>query len=115
MRAQLGVWNGGTVLVAVGVTLHATLVVAAGAGLILGGLALFTAALVAMQRRSLQRARWAFRWYQASAAGLAFDALMRSGFPRHSSYSAGAGFVAARIATLAVRASADRPLPRTGG
>ena len=76
MRAQLGVWNGGTVLVAVGVTLHATLIVAAGAGLILSGLALFTAALIAMQRRSLQRARWAVRWYQASAAGLAFGALL---------------------------------------
>lgn len=67
---QLAVWNAGTVLVAVGVTTAASALTDVGAILIVTGLALFAGALRAMKRRSLQRARWAVRWYEASAACL---------------------------------------------
>lgn len=68
VAAQLAVWNAGTVLVAVGVPTATTALVDAGGLLVAAGLALFGGALRAMQRRSLQRARWAVRWYQACAA-----------------------------------------------
>jgi len=58
-------------LVATGVLAAADALTDAGGVLIGAGLALFGASLVAMQRRSLQRARWAVRWYQGSAACLA--------------------------------------------
>jgi nitrite reductase (NO-forming) len=76
VRAQLAAWNGGTVLVAVGVTTQTTALTDAGGALIAAGLVLFAGALRAMQRRSLQQARWAVRWYQASAAGLGAGALV---------------------------------------
>jgi nitrite reductase (NO-forming) len=68
--AQLAVWNAGTVLVAVGVPSGVPALTDAGAVLIAAGLALFAGSMRAMERRSLQRARWAVRWYQASAASL---------------------------------------------
>jgi hypothetical protein len=68
--AQLICWNAGTVLVAVGVPTGATSVAAVGAALIAAGLVLFAVGLRDMQRRSLQRARWAVRWYYACAAFL---------------------------------------------
>jgi nitrite reductase (NO-forming) len=46
-----------------------------GGALIAAGLLLFAAALRSMERRSLQRAPWALRWYQASAACLGAGAL----------------------------------------
>jgi len=44
--------------------------------LIVAGLALFAGSMAAMQRRSLQRARWAVRWYQGSAGCLVAGALV---------------------------------------
>lgn len=73
---QAVVWNAGTVLVAVGVPAGSQPLVDVGAGLILAGLALFSYSLRAMQGRSLQQARWAVRWYQASASCLAAGALI---------------------------------------
>src|SRR4051794_1183561 len=67
MRAQLVAWNAGTVFVAIGVPTGVTWVTEAGGALVALGLVLFAAALYSMQRRSLQRARWAVRWYQACA------------------------------------------------
>jgi nitrite reductase (NO-forming) len=74
--AQLGAWNAGTILIAIGVPTATTPLVDAGGILIAAGLALFVAALVTMDRRSLQQARWALRWYQASAACLGAGALL---------------------------------------
>ncbi|HJS93260.1 MAG TPA: hypothetical protein VJ741_03280 [Solirubrobacteraceae bacterium] len=76
VRAQIGVWNGGTVLVAVGVPTRSAPLVELGAALIGAGLVLFAAALARMNRRSLQRAPWALRWYQASAVCLGVGALL---------------------------------------
>lgn len=73
---QLACWNGGTVLVAVGVPTGIAGLAAAGGGLIASGLALFAVALRRMERRSLQRAPWALRWYQASAVCLGIGALI---------------------------------------
>jgi len=69
--AQLAAWNAGTVLVAAGVPGSRAGLVDAGGVLIVAGLVLFVAALVRMERRSLQQARWAVRWYEASAGALA--------------------------------------------
>ena len=73
---QLAAWNGGTLAVAVGVPFGVRPLVDAGAVLIACGLLLLAAALRAMQRRSLQRFRWAVRWYQACAASLALGVLV---------------------------------------
>ncbi len=73
--AQLAAWNVGTLLVAVGVPTATTGLVDGGGALIAAGLLLFAAALRGMERRSLQRAPWALRWYQASAACLGVGAL----------------------------------------
>lgn len=76
VRAQLALWNGGTVLIAVGVTTQAGALTDLGGASVAAGLVLFAAALRGMQRRSLQQARWAVRWYQASAASLGVGALL---------------------------------------
>ncbi|MFI5037091.1 MAG: hypothetical protein ACHP93_01270 [Solirubrobacterales bacterium] len=73
--AQLAAWNMGTILVSVGVPTETTGLVDGGGALIAAGLLLFAAALRGMERRSLQRAPWALRWYQASAACLGVGAL----------------------------------------
>jgi nitrite reductase (NO-forming) len=75
IRAQLAVWNVGTLLVAVGVPTATSGLVDGGGALIAAGLVLFALALRSMERRSLQRAPWALRWYQASAACLGAGAL----------------------------------------
>lgn len=76
VAAQLGIWNLGTLLVAIGVPAGADGLVAAGGVLIAGGLGLFAASMRAMQQRSLQRARWAVRWYEGSAACLVAGVLV---------------------------------------
>lgn len=87
--AQLAVWNAGTVLVAVGVTTTATSVVDAGAVLLAAGLVLFAGSLRAMQRRSLQRARWALRWYVGSSACLGIGVLLGVLLARGTAWSHG--------------------------
>jgi nitrite reductase (NO-forming) len=76
VAAQLGAWNSGTLLVAIGVLSATDGLVTAGAALIAAGLGLFATSMRAMQRRSLQRARWAVRWYQASATCLVAGVLV---------------------------------------
>jgi nitrite reductase (NO-forming) len=76
LGVQLCIWNGGTLLVAVGVPTGAAPLVDAGGALIVIDLLVFAATLYSMQRRSLQRARWAVRWYQASATCLALGCLV---------------------------------------
>ena len=74
--AQLAAWNAGTLLVAVGVPTATSGLVDAGGALIAAGLVLFALGLRDMEQRSLQRAPWALRWYQASAACLGAGALL---------------------------------------
>lgn len=76
VAAQLASWNAGTVLVAVGVPTGTAALVGAGGALTAAGLVLFALALRGMERRSLQRAPWALRWYQASAACLGLGGLI---------------------------------------
>ena len=76
VAVQLGVWNSGTLLVAIGVTADVDPAIDAGGVLIAVGLGLFAASMRAMERRSLQRARWAVRWYQGAAACLAGGVLV---------------------------------------
>jgi nitrite reductase (NO-forming) len=86
---QLAVWNTGTALVAVGVPTAVDALVDAGAVLIAAGIALLAVAMGAMQRRSLQRARYAVRWYQLSAACLAVGILVGALLARGVSWSHG--------------------------
>jgi len=85
VRAQLAVWNAGTAAIAVGVPAGLTPLTAAGGALLVAGLLLFALALRAMERRSLQRAPWAARWYRAAACSLAVGAglgpLIAAGVP----------------------------------
>jgi nitrite reductase (NO-forming) len=74
--AQLAIWNVGTVAVAVGVPLEVQALVDGGAVLVAAGLVLYLGSLRAMQQRSLQQARWAVRWYQASASCLVVGVLV---------------------------------------
>lgn len=76
VSAQLVAWNAGTVLVAAGVPGSRTALTDAGGALIIAGLVLFVVSMVRMERRSLQQARWAVRWYEASASALAVGAVL---------------------------------------
>jgi nitrite reductase (NO-forming) len=87
--AQLATWNMGTVLVAVGVPTATAGLVDGGGALIAAGLLLFAAALHGMERRSLQRAPWALRWYQTSAACLGVGALVGVVMARGASWPYG--------------------------
>jgi nitrite reductase (NO-forming) len=82
-------WNAGVVMVAVGVPLGQTSIVGVGGASVAVGLVLFAAALRGMQRRSLQQARWAVRWYQASAFCLGAGALIGVAMARGAVWSAG--------------------------
>ena len=75
VRYELSVWNAGAVLVAVGVPTGLEPVTAAGAALLAAGLCLFVGALRGLQRRSLQKAPWAVRWYEACAVFLGLGVL----------------------------------------
>ncbi|MEJ7784996.1 MAG: hypothetical protein WKF96_09345 [Solirubrobacteraceae bacterium] len=75
VRGQLMAWNVGTVLAAIGVTGRYELATDAGAALLLLGLLLLAAGFRSMQRRSLQRAPWAARWYYACATFLALGVI----------------------------------------
>ena len=77
LAAQLACWNTGTPLVTAGHALAGSAALTgAGAALIAAGLVLFALGLRGMQQRSLQRARWALRWYYASAACLTAGTLI---------------------------------------
>jgi nitrite reductase (NO-forming) len=76
LRAQLVVWNAGVLAIAAGVLSGLTALTGLGGACVLGGLALLAASLRGMRRRSLQRAPWATRWYDAAALFLAFGALL---------------------------------------
>src|SRR6185503_174310 len=81
--------HSGTLLVEIGVPAATDGLVAGGGVLIVAGLVLFAKSMRAMQRRSLQRARWAVRWYQGSAACLVVGVLVGVLLVRSASWSHG--------------------------
>ena len=76
LRAQLATWNAGVLAIAVGVPADLTALTGFGGVLVLATLGLFALALRSMERRSLQRAPWAARWYRAAAVFLAGGAVL---------------------------------------
>jgi nitrite reductase (NO-forming) len=88
-RAQLAVWTAGTLLVATGVPSGTRALVDAGGLALLAGLLLFSRALADLERRSVQRARWAVRWYHASAGCLALGALAGVAMARGTAWTHG--------------------------
>jgi len=83
VRAQLILWNLGTLAVAASVVFALPAGAEIGALGLAAALVLYARGLRGMERRSLQRARWAVRWYYACAAllvpGLAAGALIARG------------------------------------
>ncbi|HWK25521.1 MAG TPA: hypothetical protein VNS09_03110 [Solirubrobacter sp.] len=75
VRTQLGTWNAGAVLVAVGVPTDVAPLTIAGAVALVAGLVAFLAGLRSLRRRSLQSVPWAVRWYEACAAFLGVGVL----------------------------------------
>jgi nitrite reductase (NO-forming) len=70
VRTQIGGWNAGSLLVALGVPLGSEAAVYAGAGVLLATLGLYASGLAEMRRRSLGSVPWATRWYLAATACL---------------------------------------------
>lgn len=68
IRAQVVCWNAGAIVLAVGVPSETRWLTEIGAALLLAGLALYFAGMRAMQRRSLNSAPWAGRWYLMASA-----------------------------------------------
>jgi nitrite reductase (NO-forming) len=89
VRAQLASWSAGTLALAIGVPADAPALVDLGGLAILAGLALFAVALFGLERRSLQRAAWAVRWYHAAAASLALGALVGVALAHGSAWTHG--------------------------
>jgi nitrite reductase (NO-forming) len=76
VRLQLGAWNAGTLIVAVSVPADVAPATIAGAMLLATGLGAFVSGLDGLRRRSLQRAPWAVRWYEACAGFLGIGVLI---------------------------------------
>ena len=72
IRAQLGCWNLGAVLLAIAVPIGSKPLVWLAVACLLAGLLLYGSGLLAMRRDSLQAAPWATRWYLAAAGALGF-------------------------------------------
>lgn len=89
VRAEIAVWASGTLLVALAVPLGEPALSDAGALLVVVGLGVFWYALRGVERRSLQTARWAVRWYYACAAALAIGALIGALMARGAAWSHG--------------------------
>jgi nitrite reductase (NO-forming) len=86
---QLAAWNIGSVLVAVGVVRGVQIAVDAGGVMLAIGLAGFVGGLRGLRGRSLQRAPWALRWYEAGAAFLGVGVLIGVLMAAGTSWSAG--------------------------
>ncbi|MQA75984.1 MAG: hypothetical protein GEU88_16900 [Solirubrobacterales bacterium] len=71
IRAQLALWNGGTLALAWGVGTGTEPLTVAGAAGLLAGLGSYAAGLGCLRRESLQRRLWALRWYVTAACFLA--------------------------------------------
>lgn len=89
VRSQLAVWAAGTLLVALSLPAGVPAAADAGVALIVAGLAIYWVALRRLERRSLQTARWAIRWYYACAVFLVAGALIGVAMARGTAWSQG--------------------------
>lgn len=89
VRSQLAVWAAGTLLVAASLPLSVPFAADAGAALLVAGLTLYWIALRRLERRSLQTARWAIRWYYACAVFLVAGVLIGLAMARGLSWTHG--------------------------
>lgn len=71
VRAQLGLWNAGALVLVVAVPTRSDGATYVAVACLLGALALYAAGFRQMRRRSLGSAPWASRWYLAAALSLA--------------------------------------------
>ncbi|MEZ5075062.1 MAG: hypothetical protein R2691_09565 [Solirubrobacterales bacterium] len=112
IRAQLGLWNVGAVLLAIAVPVRSDALVGLAVAALIAALGCYGAALVLMQRGSLQTAPWAVRWYAAAAlaltVGIAAGAMLATGsvwshgnlLAAHMSLNVGGWFGTAIVGTL---------------
>lgn len=75
VAGQVICWNGGVLLVVIGVPTGLSALTGTGGLLLLAGLGLFAAGLLQMNRRSVQSNQWAVRWYLSAAAFLTIGAV----------------------------------------
>ncbi len=112
IRAQILYWNAGAILLAIAVPEHAETLIWLAAGLLVGGLVAWAAAIAAMRRSSLRRSPWATRWYVSGACflglGMVAGSLLARGVPwsqgdllgAHMSLNLAGWFGAAIVGTL---------------
>ncbi|MFN8112243.1 MAG: hypothetical protein U0R51_03480 [Solirubrobacterales bacterium] len=112
IRAQLAAWNAGAVLLAIAVPLRSDALVELAVAALFAGLACYGWSLLGLQRRSLQRAPWAVRWYLAAAlflaVGIAAGTMLATGtvwthgnlLSAHMALNVGGWFGAAIVGTL---------------
>lgn len=91
---QRVLWPVGVVLVVVGRWERVDALVTGGFALLLVALALFAVGLRELERRSLQRAPWAVRWYQACIAFLVVGGALGTEIARGASWIPGDGVAA---------------------
>jgi nitrite reductase (NO-forming) len=78
VRAELAAWNLGALVLAVAIPNAAAAPTWLAVGLMLGALALWSAAIATMWRRSLRRSPWAVAWYCSGALFLGLGVLAGS-------------------------------------
>lgn len=112
IRGQLAAWNAGAVLLAIAVPLRSDALVELAVAALLTGLACYGRSLLGLQRRSLQRAPWAVRWYLAAAlflaVGIAAGTMLATGtvwthgnlLSAHMALNVGGWFGVAIVGTL---------------
>jgi nitrite reductase (NO-forming) len=112
VRAQLALWNLGTITLAVAVPLASTAGTYLAAAILLAALVLYTAGFAQMRKRSLGSVPWASRWYLAAAVFLSFGltagAILATGtswphgnlLAAHMSLNLGGWFGTAIVGTL---------------
>jgi nitrite reductase (NO-forming) len=98
MRLQAATWVLGTIVVIVGVARGSSALTGIGAVVVLVGLLLLFLGIREMQKRSLQTARYAARWYLASAAVLAVGAPLGAAIEGGMAPPAGGDLAAAHMA-----------------
>lgn len=85
IRAQILCWDAGAILLAIAVPERADILIWLAVGLLVGGLAVWAVAIVAMRRSSLRRSPWATRWYVSGACflglGMVAGSLLARGVP----------------------------------
>jgi len=112
VRAQIASWNLGAVLLALAIPAGLSAAIWPAVGLLLAALGLWSAAVVAMWRRSLRRSPWAVAWYCSATLflglGMVAGSLLAHGTPwphgdllgAHMALNLGGWFGASIVGTL---------------